>query len=168
MAKYNNNTSILDSIDEVLCFASSSILTPVDLHGDKKDILPMSKISALASVLAEREPRLSGLLANQMAKAKLVFEQTRHFPFIFIKLDNGHYISPFIVRRHHADSITVALVMQSIYALYRYILINVSAGVVPSVSIERPKDAGPAYDKLISFLPDNITIYKEENIGNHS
>ena len=158
MAKVSKE-SILDSKAHILCFASSSIVTVSDLFG-KKETLPMGHISPLAEALARKEPRLPGLIAIQMQKASHMYRQTRHMPFIYIRLENGRAVSPFIVRRHHYDDVDFQLVAQSASSISGFLIKQLAIGNAKTIiALERPHDAQKRYDQIISALPDSVIVY---------
>lgn len=159
MAKYSNK-NILDSGVRYLCFSSSSIMKPRTIHGDQ-DTTPMQNMSELASVLYHHDKKLPTVLAGQFAKAKLVHQESKIFPFIMIQLDDGRIVSPFIVRRHELDPIDRVLILQSVYALFRFIVRQEMVDYTPEIALERPVDADERYDRMIALLPNNVTVYKE-------
>lgn len=159
MAKYSDE-NILESNARILSFASSTVLTPTDIHGDL-GVLPMEKVSGLAAALYKYEKKLPTVLAGQFAQAKLIHEQSRVFPFIFVQLEDGRMVSPFIVRRHERDSVDGLLVMRSTSALFRRVLAEAVHGVISEYAVERPYDADKTYDRIVAMLPENVTIHQE-------
>lgn len=160
MAQYSD-LNILESNAEVLCFSAASVMTPVDIHGKRLEVAPMEKMSALASALYQYENKLSTIMAGQIVKARLFYQQHRIFLFMVIKLEDNRFISPFIVRKHTAEPIDPGLVVLSTDALFRWLLPRVNQGIEYNFALERPIDATPAYDKLVALLPDYVTIHQE-------
>lgn len=159
MAQYSDK-NILDSPAEYLCFASSSILRPDDIHGNKQ-VAPMSAMSALASALYKHEPKLATTLATQIIRAREIYRQTHLIPFLAISLDDQRVVCPFLVRRHTQDPVDNSLTIHSTQAIFRRIVFEAYMGVTNLYAIESPIDADDVYHRIVSLLPENVIIHKE-------
>lgn len=164
MAKYSEG-NIVNSRAQILCFASSTVMRPVDIHGDSEsDTLPMGSVSAFASTLYAYDKKLPTILAGQFVRAKLVVERSHVFPLIRVQLEDGRFVSPFIIRRHHLDPVDNKLTIQSTSALFRFILVQALHNRINTIAIERPYDADQIYDKIVAMLPESVTIHKEDRV----